>query len=194
MAAKRASKAVPQEDLSSLDQLWKVRRATTGRPRKVLTPEDLMALCCEYFSWCDEHPLRESKLVTYQGDSSVETVPKLRAYTLGGLCLYLGISHQTWMRYRLDGEEDSAETGGETFRSVCSWADTAIREQKFTGAAADMLNPVIIARDLGLKDSVHNEHTSPDGTMTPGTSRSLSDDELKKELERRGLPANLLDE
>ena len=37
------------------------------------------------------------------------------------------------------------------------------REQKFTGAAADLLNANIIARDLGLKDNVSNEHTGANG-------------------------------
>jgi hypothetical protein len=46
-----------------------------------------------------------------------------------------------------------------------------IYEQKFTGAAADLLNPNIIARDLGLADK--QDHQSSDGTMTP---QGVSDD------------------
>ena len=38
-----------------------------------------------------------------------------------------------------------------------------IYNQKFTGAAADLLNPNIIARELGLADKQQNEHTGVDG-------------------------------
>lgn len=36
--------------------------------------------------------------------------------------------------------------------AVITQAEAVIYEQKFTGAAADLLNPNIIARDLGLAD------------------------------------------
>ena len=42
------------------------------------------------------------------------------------------------------------------------------------GAAADLLNPNIIARDLGLKDVATHEHTSPDGSMTPKSAIDAS--------------------
>ena len=38
-------------------------------------------------------------------------------------------------------------------------ADNVIRDQKFTGAAADLLNANIIARDLGLSEKTDNQHT-----------------------------------
>ena len=38
------------------------------------------------------------------------------------------------------------------FIQVITRIEKTIREQKFTGAAATLLNPNIIARDLGLKD------------------------------------------
>ena len=40
--------------------------------------------------------------------------------------------------------------------------------QKFMGAAADLLNANIISRDLGLADK--KDHTSSDGSMTPSFS------------------------
>lgn len=164
-------------------QLWE-RSRPLGRPRKIESAEELEQLCVGYFKWCQANPLYESKLVSFQGASTLERVPKLRAFTLGGLHLYLGIGDDAWRRYRNDAEGD--------YRGVCEWAERTIREQKFSGAAADLLNPAIIARDLGLKDTVTTEHVSPDGSMSPG--KVLSDEELKKELERRGLPTRLLDE
>lgn len=173
----------PYQHSGPITQLWQLG-GPLGRPRAFKTAEELQAQCVEYFKWCDANPLLEDKLVTFQGMATHEDVKKLRAYTLGGLELYLGISAQTWIRYRNDENED--------YRKVCNWAEKTIYQQKFAGAAADLLNPVIIARDLGLKDTVQQEVTSPDGSMSP--SKELSDEELKKELERRGLPANLLQE
>lgn len=71
--------------------------------------------------------------------------------TLGGLYLFLGINRSTWDEYR----------GREDFSAVIGRVEEAIREQKFTGAAADLLNANIISRDLGLRDGV--EHTGKDG-------------------------------
>src|SRR5699024_5716674 len=86
-----------------------------------------------------------------------ESLPKMRAMTLDGLCLFLDIDSETWRRWRSDND----------FCGVVSRAEQVIRDQKFSGAAAELLNPNIIARDLGLKDSSAHEHSSPDGSMTP---------------------------
>ena len=69
-------------------------------------------------------------------------IPKMRAMTQNGLFLFLGISPQTWANYR---ERDG-------FLEITARVESVIYEQKFTGAAADMLNPNIIARELGLAD------------------------------------------
>ena len=73
----------------------------------------------------------------------------MRAMTIDGLTLFLGIDRRTWNAWR--DQED--------FSEVVMKADQVIREQKFAGAAADLLNPNIIARDLGLTEKTSNEHT-----------------------------------
>jgi len=71
--------------------------------------------------------------------------------TESGLCLYLDICNQTWQNYKTkDG-----------FLEVTSAVLNVIRDQKFTGASAGLLNANIIARDLGLKES--SEVTGADG-------------------------------
>jgi hypothetical protein len=72
--------------------------------------------------------------------------------TIGGLCLFLDISQQAWSEYK------SREGFGEVTKQI----DETIRNQKFQGAAADLLNANIIARDLGLAD--RQEHTGRDGS------------------------------
>lgn len=138
------------------NRFWEAR-AKHGRRKKFLTPDDLWQQCCEYFQWVEDNPLWESKLFAYQGEISEGIAPKMRAMTIDGLCLFLGIGVQTWHDYK--AREDYSE--------VTMRVEQVIRSQKFAGAAADLLNANIIARDLGLKDSSAYEHTSPDGSMSP---------------------------
>jgi len=123
------------------NSFWQAR-SSHGRKPKFETPERLWEACCEYFDWVEANPLYEDKLVTFQGMASHEPVAKMRAMTVTGLCIFLDISFQNWTEYR--ERQDYSE--------VTSRVDDIIRTQKFQGAAADLLNPNIIARDLGLTD------------------------------------------
>jgi hypothetical protein len=132
------------------NRFWEAR-SSHGRSPKFASPEDLWSACVEYFDWVEANPLYEDHLVTFQGAAKHEPVAKMRAMTLSSLCLFLDISIVTWREYR----------EREGFASVTSRADEIIRTQKFQGAAADLLNPNIIARDLGLSDK--HELTGKDG-------------------------------
>ncbi len=123
------------------NRFWELR-SSHGRNPIFATPEALWSAACEYFDWVEENPLYEDRLVTFQGIATHEPVAKMRAMTLAGLCLFLDISRQAWSEYqRRDG-----------FGDVTARIDDVIRSQKFAGAAADLLNANIIARDLGLAD------------------------------------------
>jgi hypothetical protein len=134
------------------NQFWKAR-AKHGRDRIIASAELLKEACEEYFQWVEDNPLQEAKLTTFEGKSKVEELPKLRAMTIGGLCIFLGICQETWAKWRVCGDKD--------FVGVTKWADEIIREQKFTGASAGLLNANIIARDLGLSE--RQEVTGKDG-------------------------------
>lgn len=73
----------------------------------------------------------------------------MRAMTIGGLCIFLDINRGTWNAWRAQ-EDDYSE--------VIARAEEIIYDQKFSGAAADLLNPNIIARDLGLRDKTDVDH------------------------------------
>lgn len=107
--------------------------------------------CFEYLEWVDDNPLWEDKLVIFQGSATHEPVAKMRAMTIGGLCIFLDIDRTTWIAY---GKRNGFS---KTVREV----EEIIRDQKFTGAAADLLNSNIIARDLGLAD--RSELSGKDG-------------------------------
>lgn len=132
------------------NRFWEAR-STHGRKPIFESPDHLWDACTQYFTWVDDNPLWEDKLVSYQGDSKHEPVAKMRAMTLDGLWIFLDIGAQTWYDY----------CKRDDFSEVTTRVEQIIRTQKFTGAAADLLNPNIIARDLGLSDK--SELTGPGG-------------------------------
>lgn len=133
------------------NRFWEAR-SSHGRNPKFESADALWTACCEYFEWVEEHPLWEMKAFSYQGEVTQEPVAKMRAMTLTGLCIFLDITRQTWGTFRqLEG-----------FSDVTTRAEEIIYDQKFSGAAADLLNANIIARDLGLKEQSQVEDVTPD--------------------------------
>jgi len=132
------------------NRFWEVR-SSHGRNPAFQTPGDLWSACCEYFAWVEENPLIETKAMGSKDGPQTIDLPKMRAMTITGLCIFLDISRETWRRFREN----------EDFSGVVSRVDDVIRTQKFEGASADLLNPSIIARDLGLADK--SELTGRDG-------------------------------
>lgn len=137
------------------NQFWKARSSHGANP-KFDGPEQLWSACAEYFEWVEDNPLKEEKGFAFQGIVTKETFSKMRAMTIDGLCIFIDIDDSTWREWRKSRKDLSA---------VIARAERIIRQQKFAGAAADLLNPNIIARDLGLVDK--QDHSSEDGTMTP---------------------------
>lgn len=128
------------------NSFWKMR---SSHGRKPIFPDDeiLWEAACEYFEWVEANPLQESQAFAYQGDVKLQELPKMRAMTIGGLCIFLDISQQAWGEYRKR----------EGFGEVVTRVEEIIRTQKFEGASAGLLNPNIIARDLGLAEK--QEHS-----------------------------------
>jgi hypothetical protein len=135
---------------------WWEARSSHGRNPKFETAEQLEGACLEYFEWNEANPLYKDQLVTFQGAATHEPVAQMRAMTIHGLCMFLGIARSTWDEWKKNRSD---------FSAVIEWAETAIFRQKFEGASADLLNANIIARDLGLADK--KDLSSSDGTMTP---------------------------
>ena len=146
------------------NQFWKMR-SSHGRKPTFPDPETLWDACTEYFEWVDANPLLESRPFPYQGEVRHEPVAKMRAMTLAGMFIFLDISRKTWDLYR-EREE---------YQEVTNRVDAIIRTQKFEGAAADLLNHAIIARELGLAE--RQEFTGKDGGPI-----ELSDKEVARQV------------
>ncbi len=142
------------------NQFWKLRNKH-GRKKLFETPKLLWEAACEYFQWCEENPLKETKAFAFQGVVTTEELPKMRAMTMSQLCFYLGCNEayfRTFKKQLPDNEQD--------FNTVIRDIETIIYNQKFQGAAADMLDSNIIARDLGLKDKSEIEQTITEHNVT----------------------------
>ncbi|MGL5011045.1 MAG: DNA-packaging protein [Paracoccaceae bacterium] len=137
------------------NRFWEAR-TSHGRHKLFETPEILWAACIEYFEWVEANPLYESKAFAYQGVVVQEPVAKMRAMTIMGLCNFLGIGTSSWEDYR----------NREDFSAVIKKAEQIMRQQKFEGASADLLNPNIIARDLGLADTSKLQGPGENGEHT----------------------------
>ncbi len=158
------------------NQFWKAR-AKHGRDKLLSDPLALWEDCQGYFEWIEANPLSEAKAFAYQGEVTMANLPKMRAMTLAGLSIHLGIDQQTWRNYR-DNKD---------FIEVITRVETIIEAQKFEGAAAELLNPNIIARDLGLADK--RELTGNDGGPVEVDHKIDAVEQLGVFLERLAKPS-----
>jgi len=124
------------------NRFWEARSSAGPKP-KFADPDHLWASCVEYFEWVEDHPLHEAKAFAFQGEVTVASLPKMRAMTIEGMCLFLDVTRRQWTEWRSSRPD---------LLHVITRAEAVIRDQKFSGAAAELLNPNIIARDLGLAD------------------------------------------
>jgi hypothetical protein len=155
----------PQKGAPKGNQFWKAR-TKHGRDKLFASSNLLWESCCEYFQWAEDNPLWENKVAQFQGGVVDMPVAKMRAMTIGGLCIFLDIDRSTWTAWKDDKD----------FSAIVKRAEEVIYEQKLTGAAADLLNPNIIARELGLRDASTVEHS---GSMD---INKMTDDELNNKL------------
>ena len=123
------------------NKLWELRAKDGKEP--LYKPDELWSRAIQYFEWISENPLMETQLFSYQGIVIEKEVPKMRAMTFQGLELFLDIAHGTWVNYKNKTD----------YLTITTRIEKVIYEQKFTGAAATLFHPNIIARDLGLRDN-----------------------------------------
>lgn len=146
------------------NKFWK-QRSTHGRPKIFATPEIMWQAACEYFEWCDNNPFlqaeqsrqqsKSNSVIGQEGiapNSSIVELPRMRPYTLQGLCIYIDANTKYFNDFAdgLKGKDDEIAKG---FSEIITRIRDVVYNQKFSGAASGFFNANIIARDLGLKDS-----------------------------------------
>lgn len=130
------------------NKFWQLR-SKHGRDKLFATPQEMWNAACEYFEWCQDNPLIE---IDYRGkDADLVELPKMRAFTMQGLCLYLDCN-TLYFRDFEKGLIEKNDQISKDFSQIVTRIRETVYNQKFTGAAAGFLNANIIARDLGLAD------------------------------------------
>ena len=148
------------------NQFWKLVK-TPGRKPLYSDPQKLWDDCLKYVQWCADNPLEEERVFHNSGKITKTSIRKMRAMTQEGLCLYLGMTRETWTQY----------SRKEGFSDIVKAVNDLLYVEKFSGAAADLLNSNIISRELGLKDR-HQIETQNDDLS------QLTDDELHERIKR----------
>lgn len=135
---------LPKNPFPKGNKIWQLRSRAGPHP-KFETPEALWEACCEYFQWVEDNPLWEERASVYRGKIVKAQLRKMRAMTLDGLAIFLDVNVRTWDKWR----KDRPDLG-----LVITRVEQIIYDQKFTGAAAGLLNANIISRDLGLTEKI----------------------------------------
>lgn len=149
------------------NRFWEAR--SSAGPNPIFSgPEDLWEACLEYFEWVEQNPLLEG--IAFQGKVAPDGLPKMRAMTVEGLCVFLDIDKTTWFDWRNNRSDLS---------HVISKVETIIFQQKFEGASAGFLNANLISRHLGLAD--RQEVSGKDGE--PIKTEVKASDQLKEFLD-----------
>ncbi len=126
------------------NKFWELR-SKHGTDKLFASPLMLWDAATEYFEWCENNPLIS---VEYVGkDATRVEVPKMRPFTLQGLCSYLGCNTQYFKTFR-----NAKRVDREDFDTIITRIEETIYNQKYTGAAAGFLKEGIVIRDLGLSD------------------------------------------
>lgn len=134
------------------NKFW-LNRAKHGREAIFSDPALLWGAACEYFDWADKNKLIS---VEFNGKDAVECkVPKMRAFTMRGLSLYLGV-HRAYIfelkESLLKPRSKSRIKNRAELLEVIERIENVIYVQKFEGAAAGFLNANLVSRELGLAE------------------------------------------
>ena len=148
------------------NKFW-LARSKHGRNPIFKDAAQLRDACFEYFQWVEDNPLLEEKIFHASGVITKDTITKMRAMTIRAMCFFIGLSRQGWQEYSEKPD----------FSDIVKEIEDVIYSQKFEGAAADLLNSNIIARELGLSDNVKNEHTGANGGAIQVNTTAMSAEE-----------------
>lgn len=160
------------------NQFWKLR-SEHGREKLFKSPELLWQAATQYFNWCDGHPWYTVEGIK-SGDMAgkLMKIPTAIPYTITGFLLYAHANEAYWRQFKQAGHED--------FSTVIEEIESIIYTQKYTGAAVGAFNANIIARDLGLKETI--DHTTKGEKINGFDLSKYTDEELSiiAELQRKG--------
>lgn len=124
-----------------------------GRPTKLKSATEFWDKCCQYFKWIDDNPWQVKNAnqsnVAYHEDMrnamSQYVQLKQRAYTLYGLCAFIGINSK-WADFK---KSYSNKAG---FPEVFARVEAIVAAQQIDGAMIHQFDPSLVARLNGIAD------------------------------------------
>jgi len=141
-----------------------------GEPRrpKKLTPDELWEAALNYFKWCIDNPLFEIEQTKMPQrlpanynkkahgpiknfTSQITEIPHARAFTIEGLCLFVGIDMQTYYNYASNKETYK------TYFDICARIKLVIDTQHLENGMVGIFNAGLVARKLGLADKLNSD-------------------------------------
>lgn len=137
------------------DSAWEaadIQGRGLGRPPKFKTATELLECVNGYFAWVKANPLKVAEVKSFKDDSWNHKKPVRRPMTIGSLHTFLGISGETWRRWKTPGDANHRAD----FIAIIAMAEEVIRNDKLEGALAGLYNPTITTRILGLSEKVEH--------------------------------------
>lgn len=138
--------------------IW-MKAGYPGRPRKFETAEELWIEANKYFEWAVKTPIDDYVI---QGGKRIKA-PKTRPFTIIELCHFMNCSGQylNEVENRTLGKTDPLKADYDEkeaeFSVVVKHMKDIVFNQKYQGAAIGMFKENLIARDIGLHESVNNK-------------------------------------
>jgi hypothetical protein len=135
------------------NSFWELR-TKHGRDKIFESPDMFLKAAYEYFKEVDKNPWYHNEVVKSGKDAGkVLPIPTSRPYTIEALCVFLGITYQTFLNY------ETSDTHKDFFE-VFTHVREVIENNQFEGATVGAYNANIIARKLGLSDKVDAKQTN----------------------------------
>ena len=162
------------------NQFYKYRK-TSGAPLKY-TAEMLQDFWNEYLDWCQNSTVHKRKELIRSGEMAgqIVEIPLEQPLTLDGFCLFSGISYQTIKGYC---SEECEKTDNDLFQ-ISTYICNSIDNYLLTGAYNNTLNPGIVARKLGLNDTINITTEQPVvninlNALTGKNNKSLNENNIE---------------
>jgi len=126
---------------------WKIAKGFAEGKTPTYKPMELFNKAIEFLQWLETNPLKEEKVFS---NGKRCKLSKMRAPTITGFCVYAGIDTSTFNRYE--------NNKNQAYRNITLKIKEIFFTIKLEGSAADLLNPNIISRELGLVDKSENKN------------------------------------
>lgn len=164
--AKRPPIVKRPDDKRLGNNFWTLR-SKHGADKIFSSPEILLQEAEAYFQSVIDNPFYEAVPYAYKGVVRLKQVPKIRPFTLKGLCIYLGVYEKYFTNFKSQVKPQN-DNG---FTDVILYIEGVIFNQQYENASAGFLKENIVSRMLGLRD---NQDVTTNGSSLPNSTPTIN--------------------